>query len=232
MDRVLKHNILAMSGRAVEAAGDVNVLLLDKTGTITLGNREAGLVPAPASAGGARRGGAALVARRRNSRGPVHRRAREAEVRPAGPRASKGMKFVPFTAATRMSGVDFDGRKIRKGAGDSVWSGSEPGGEIVRRQRTTSTGSPARERRPSSSRTESACWASSPAGHRQGGDAGTLRPAARDGHPHHHDHGRQSADGRDDRAGGGRRRLSRAGHARSRSSRSSARNRREATSSR
>ena len=76
MDRVLQHNILAMSGRAVEASGDVNVLLLDKTGTITLGNRQAHeFVPAPGvDAADARRSRAALVARGRDARGTVDRR--------------------------------------------------------------------------------------------------------------------------------------------------------------
>ncbi len=82
MDRVLKHNILAMSGRAVEAAGDVNVLLLDKTGTITLGNRQATqFLPAPGVEEhelAAHR--AARLARRRDARGALDRRPREGEV--------------------------------------------------------------------------------------------------------------------------------------------------------
>ena len=80
MDRLVRRNVLALSGRAVEASGDVDVLLLDKTGTITLGNRQAAaFVPMPGVAGGgARRGGADRVARRRDARGPLDRRAGQA----------------------------------------------------------------------------------------------------------------------------------------------------------
>jgi len=128
MDRVLQHNVLAMSGRAVEAAGDVNVLLLDKTGTITLGNRQAtDFVPAEGVAAEELAEAAqlssladetpegrsivVLAKERHNLRG----------------RHVAGMNFIPFSAATRMSGVDFNGRKIRKGAGDAVmeWVRSE-----------------------------------------------------------------------------------------------------------
>ena len=89
MDRLVQRNVLAMSGRAVEASGDVDVLLLDKTGTITLGNRQASeFVPVDGVAEQrARRGGAALLARRRDARGPLDRRARQGAVRPARPRA-------------------------------------------------------------------------------------------------------------------------------------------------
>ncbi len=83
MDRLVQHNVLAMSGRAVEAAGDVSTLLLDKTGTITLGNRQAvAFLPAPRcrreGAGGGR---AVRLAGRRDTRGPVHRGAGEGAVR-------------------------------------------------------------------------------------------------------------------------------------------------------
>ena len=79
MDRLVQRNVLAMSGRAVEAAGDVSTLLLDKTGTITLGNRQAvAFIPAPGVDGArARRGGAARVTRRRDARGSLDRRPRE-----------------------------------------------------------------------------------------------------------------------------------------------------------
>jgi hypothetical protein len=82
MDRLVQRNVLAMSGRAVEAAGDVNTLLLDKTGTITLGNRQAAaFLPLPGGLGGC---GAAVEPRRRNARGPFGCRVRQAEVRAAG----------------------------------------------------------------------------------------------------------------------------------------------------
>ena len=80
MDRLVRRNVLALSGRAVEASGDVDVLLLDKTGTITIGNRLASeFIPMPGRpGGGAGRGGAALLAGRRDARGPLHRRAGQA----------------------------------------------------------------------------------------------------------------------------------------------------------
>ena len=122
MDRLIQHNVLAMSGRAVEAAGDVHTLLLDKTGTITLGNRQATEFIPLAGVDRARAGrrGAARLARRRDAGRPLDRRAGQAEVRPARPRpgGARGATFVPFTAQTRMSGVDLDGREIRKGAAD------------------------------------------------------------------------------------------------------------------
>ena len=88
MDRLVRFNVLAMSGRAVEAAGDVDTLLLDKTGTITLGNRQATeFMPVPgvdrARAG---RRGPARLPRRRDAGGPLDRRAGQGEVRPARPR--------------------------------------------------------------------------------------------------------------------------------------------------
>ena len=83
IDRMVQHNVLAMSGKAVEAAGDVDVLLLDKTGTITLGNRQATeFLPAPGvDQGGTGRCGAAFIAGRRNARRPQHRRAGQGEIR-------------------------------------------------------------------------------------------------------------------------------------------------------
>jgi K+-transporting ATPase ATPase B chain len=121
IDRLLQKNVLAMSGRAVEAAGDVDVLLLDKTGTITLGNRQATeFIPAPgiemqrlvkaadlASVADETPEGRSIVA--------LARRLGVAE----DPDIAS-WEFVPFTATTRMSGVDRGGVSIRKGAGDSV----------------------------------------------------------------------------------------------------------------
>jgi K+-transporting ATPase ATPase B chain len=123
MDRVMQHNVLAMSGKAVEAAGDVNSLLLDKTGTITLGNRQAvefipiGDVTEAELADAAQLSSLAdetpegrsivvLAKQRYNIRG---REVGEHEAH-----------FIPFTAQTRMSGVDIDGRAVRKGATESV----------------------------------------------------------------------------------------------------------------
>jgi K+-transporting ATPase ATPase B chain len=121
MDRVLQHNVLAMSGRAVEAAGDVNVLLLDKTGTITLGNRQAtDFFPAPgvlptelaeaaqlSSLADETPEGRSIVVLAKERFGLRGRRV-------------EGMRFIPFSATTRMSGVDVNGHRIRKGAGDAI----------------------------------------------------------------------------------------------------------------
>jgi K+-transporting ATPase ATPase B chain len=121
MDRLLRKNVIATSGRAVEAAGDVDVLLLDKTGTITLGNRQAvEFTPAPgvteeeladkaqlASLADETPEGRSIVVlakERFNLRG----------------REVSGEQFIPFTAQTRMSGVDIDGIQLRKGAQDSI----------------------------------------------------------------------------------------------------------------
>ena len=123
MDRVMQHNVLAMSGKAVEAAGDVNSLLLDKTGTITLGNRQAvefipldgvseqeladaAQLSSLADETPEGRSIVVLAKQKYNIRG------REV--------AEHEAHFIPFTAQTRMSGVDLDGRRVRKGATDSV----------------------------------------------------------------------------------------------------------------
>ncbi len=119
MNRLVQKNVLATSGRAVEAAGDVSVLLLDKTGTITLGNRQATrFVPVGGRRGGrARRGGAAQLARRRDARGALDRRAREGAVTACAAAISPDTtrSSSPFTAETRMSGVDLDGRRVPQG---------------------------------------------------------------------------------------------------------------------
>ncbi len=124
IDRMVQHNVLAMSGKAVEAAGDVDVLLLDKTGTITLGNRQATeFVPAPgvseheladaaqlSSLADETPEGRSIVVLAKDQYGI---RGREVDQLPHA-------EFVPFTAQTRMSGVNMDGEQIRKGAADSV----------------------------------------------------------------------------------------------------------------
>jgi K+-transporting ATPase ATPase B chain len=124
MDRVLQHNILAMSGRAVEASGDVNVLLLDKTGTITLGNRQATeFVPAPGVDAHALADVAQLssLADETPEGRSIVILAKEAFALRGRELHELGAHFVPFTAKTRMSGLDFaGGRAIRKGAADSV----------------------------------------------------------------------------------------------------------------
>ncbi len=123
MDRLVRRNVLALSGRAVEASGDVDVLLLDKTGTITLGDRQATeLRPMP----GVSEPELAEVAQLASlaDETPEGRSVvvlakqygiRERHIDPAA-------RFVPFTAETRMSGVDMDGKRLRKGAGDAILS--------------------------------------------------------------------------------------------------------------
>jgi K+-transporting ATPase ATPase B chain len=123
MDRMIQANVIATSGRAVEAAGDVDVLLLDKTGTITLGNRQAtAFLPAPgvteqrladaaqlASLADETPEGRSIVVLAKERYGLRERDLHEL-----------GAHFIAFTAQTRMSGVDMDGREIRKGASDAV----------------------------------------------------------------------------------------------------------------
>ena len=132
MDRLVRRNVLALSGRAVEAAGDCSTLLLDKTGTITLGNRQATqLIPLPgvteldladaaqlASLADETPEGRSIVVLVKEQHG-----IREREV-------GEGM-LVPFTAQTRMSGIDLDGRRIRKGAADSIRAWIEEAGGAV-----------------------------------------------------------------------------------------------------
>ncbi len=123
MDRLIQHNVLAMSGRAVEAAGDVNTLLLDKTGTITLGNRQAAeFIPLPgvdeeeladaaqlSSLSDETPEGRSIVVLAKEK---YNLRGREL--------SNSTATFIPFTAQTRMSGVDFDGHEVRKGAVDAI----------------------------------------------------------------------------------------------------------------
>jgi K+-transporting ATPase ATPase B chain len=123
MDRLVQHNVLAMSGRAVEAAGDVNTLLLDKTGTITLGNRQAAeFIPAPgvskdqladaaqlSSLPDETPEGRSIVVLAKEMYGLRGRELSELQA-----------EFVPFSALTRMSGVNLDGRVIRKGSTDAI----------------------------------------------------------------------------------------------------------------
>lgn len=123
MDRLLKRNVLAMSGRAVEAAGDVNVLLLDKTGTITLGNRMATeFIPAPGVteeqlADVAQL--ASLADETPEGRSVVVLAKEKYNIRERDLTAL-GAEFVPFTAQTRMSGVNLTGQQIRKGSLDAI----------------------------------------------------------------------------------------------------------------
>ncbi|MDR7334144.1 potassium-transporting ATPase subunit KdpB [Roseateles asaccharophilus] len=121
MSRMLQANVIATSGRAVEAAGDVDVLLLDKTGTITLGNRQADAFWPVDGASEAQLAAAARLASLADEtpegRSIVALAERKSGL--AGAASERG-EFVPFTAQTRMSGVDLGARQIRKGAGSAV----------------------------------------------------------------------------------------------------------------
>jgi K+-transporting ATPase ATPase B chain len=123
MDRVMQHNVLAMSGKAVEAAGDVNTLLLDKTGTITLGNRQAvEFIPIGDASEGELADAAQLssLADETPEGRSIVVLAKEKYAYRGREVAEHEAHFIPFTAQTRMSGVDLDGRRIRKGATESV----------------------------------------------------------------------------------------------------------------
>jgi K+-transporting ATPase ATPase B chain len=123
MDRLVQHNVLAMSGRAVEAAGDVNTLLLDKTGTITLGNRQAAqFIPAPGVTENELADAAqmsSLADETPEGRSIVILAKEKYNLR-GRELAAHEAHFVAFTAQTRMSGVDLNGFEIRKGATDAV----------------------------------------------------------------------------------------------------------------
>jgi potassium-transporting ATPase ATP-binding subunit len=137
MDRLIQRNVIAMSGRAVEAAGDVDVLLLDKTGTITLGNREATVFhPAPgvtenelasaaqlASFADETPEGRSIIVLAKEKYG-----LRGRELAPHSP------VFIPFTAQTRMSGVDMDGTQIRKGAPEAIARYVAEKGQVVAKE--------------------------------------------------------------------------------------------------
>jgi K+-transporting ATPase ATPase B chain len=123
MDRLVQHNVLATSGRAVEAAGDVNTLLLDKTGTITLGNRQAAeFIAAPGIAAEQLADAAQLSSL--SDETPEGRSivvlAKEKYNLRGRELAQLNTEFVPFSATTRMSGIEIDGRSIRKGAVDAI----------------------------------------------------------------------------------------------------------------
>jgi K+-transporting ATPase ATPase B chain len=123
MDRLIRHNVLAMSGRAVEAAGDVNTLLLDKTGTITFGNRQASeFIPLPGVSESDLADAAQLssLADETPEGRSIVVLAKERYSLRGRELASHAAVFIPFTAQTRMSGVDMDGREIRKGAVDAI----------------------------------------------------------------------------------------------------------------
>ena len=134
MDRLVQHNVLAMSGRAVEAAGDVNTLLLDKTGTITLGNRQATEFVSVAGVTDGELADAAQLASLADetpegrsivvlAKEKYHIRGRDL--------ADRETEFVPFSAQTRMSGINVHGREIRKGAAEAIAAYVKAKGGVV-----------------------------------------------------------------------------------------------------
>jgi len=142
MDRVMQHNVLAMSGKAVEAAGDVNTLLLDKTGTITLGNRQAvEFIPIGDASEGELADAAQLssLADETPEGRSIVVLAKEKYAYRGREVAEHEAHFIPFTAQTRMSGVDLDGRRIRKGATDSVVEFVQEQGGIIPPELTETT---------------------------------------------------------------------------------------------
>ena len=201
MDRLVQRNVLAMSGRAVEAAGDVNTLLLDKTGTITLGNRQAAaFVPLTGVSPEALADAAqlsSLADETPEGRSIVVFAKQEYGLRARTPGELDKAHWVEFSATTRMSGVDLgDGHRLRKGAASSVaeWVRTEGGhvptelGDIVDGI-SAAGGTPlvvgqVRRRHGIGARRHP------PQGRRQAGHARTVRRDAPDGHPHGDDHRR------------------------------------------
>ena len=203
MDRLVRRNVLAMSGRAVEAAGDVDVLLLDKTGTITL-RQPAGHRAAPARRrrpGRAGRGGAAGLAGRRDTRGPQHRRAgRDGST--AGRADPGGAELIEFSAS-HPDERDRPARGRRDPQGRRLGGGHLGPADRRRRPSASSTSSSTRSARSGGTplvvaeqtgdRAGPAARRHPPQGRRQGRASRALRRAARDGHPHRDDHRRQPA---------------------------------------
>ncbi len=201
MDRLVQHNVLAMSGRAVEAAGDVHTLLLDKTGTITLGNRQATeFVPVSSVTEGELADAAQLASladETPEGRSIVVLAKEKYRIR-GRELADKDAAFVPFTAQTRMSGINLDGREIRKGAAEAIAAYVDRNGGSRRNGGTDDR----RAHRPfwryASRRrgTDAHAWCGAFERHRQRWHAAAFRCAPGDGHQDSDDHRRQSSDRR------------------------------------
>ena len=236
MDRLVRFNVLAMSGRAVEAAGDVDTLLLDKTGTITLGNRQATAfrpvrgVTEQELADAAQL--ASLADETPEGRSIVVLAKEKYGIR-GRDMAELGATFIPFTAQTRMSGVDAGASSVRKGAVDAIlnyvgggdaqsWRRAIPSARCSRRWLRRRPRNPGDRRRNRQGRRHAARGRQGrpparrrPAqGHRQGRHPRALCRTAPHGHPHRDDHRRQPDDGGRDRRRSRRRRFPGAGDAR------------------
>ncbi len=213
MDRMVQRNVLAMSGKAVETAGDIDTLLLDKTGTITFGNRLAAeFIPV----GGHTERDVALAALQSSLADETPEGKSIVELARKmgydGAIAGADAELIPFSAETRMSGIAMDGRRVMKGAVDAV---SRLAKQIPSDLEPISTriamegGTPLAVADNGELRRRHL-----PEGHREARHSGEVRGDAARRHPHHHDHRRQQADRGDDRGRGGRRRLRRRGEAR------------------
>ena len=195
MDRVMQHNVLAMSGKAVEASGDVNTLLLDKTGTITIGNRQAveflpvegvtevDLADAAqlSSLADETPEGRSVVVLAKTKYGL---RGREV--------ANHEATFIPFSAYTRMSGVDLDGRHLRKGATEAIAQFVQERGGVVPKDLMEITERISRQGGTPLAVADGAqvLGVIHLKGRRQGRNEGTARAASPDGHSHRDDHRR------------------------------------------
>ena len=219
MDRLVQRNVLAMSGRAVEAAGDVSTLLLDKTGTITVGNRHATELLAVHDVTEEELAEAALLSSLADET-PEGRSIVELCVTDYGvaPIQPSDAALVPFSAETRMSGVDLSGsgREIRKGAADAVRRYVAERGGSVPPELTEYLESISREGGTplvvaDGSRILGVIRLKDIV---KDGPARPLRRAPPARHPHRDDHGRQPAHGRGHRRGGRSRRVPRRGDAR------------------
>ena len=224
MDRLVRFNVLAMSGRAVEAAGDVDTLLLDKTGTITLGNRQATeFLPLPGVTERELADAAQLASLvRRDAGRPLHRRAGQGEIRHPRPRHGAAQRAVhPLLRADAHERrrcrrhVDPQGRG-RCGRSPCVGARQRRCAQ-PRQRRSTAHRRPHRQVRRHAARGRQgrpAARRHPSEGHRQGRHPRALRRAAQDGHPHRDDHRRQSADRRRHRRRSRRRRFPGPGDAR------------------
>ncbi len=222
MDRLLKFNVLAMSGRAVEAAGDVDTLLLDKTGTITFGNRQATeIIPAPGVSEREAAEAALLAsladetAEGRSIVALVQEKYGSADAPPAGQMQSS----IAFSATTRLSGVEIGGRQTAQGRRRCRGQVRQRcGGPIARRQPAPFRAAVERIARSGGTplglaEGEPPARRHSPQGRGEARDQAALRRVAPHGHQDGHDHRRQPRDGSRDRFGGRRGGLHRRGHA-------------------
>ncbi len=193
MDRMIQRNVIAMSGRAVEASGDVDVLLLDKTGTITLGNRAATqFFPAPGVEETYLADAAQLssLADETPEGRSIVVLAKERYKLRGRDLASHAATFIPFSAQTRMSGVDIDDREIRKGALEAIsrlaasrGNAIDPELQVTVRNISNGGGTPLLV--AENGRVLGCDCAD---GYREGRDERALRSTARHGHSHHDDH--------------------------------------------